>query len=463
MRQTLGTILVVATVLAPRPALANPEPGAYDTRSIGMGLTGVSFLERPAALVLNPANLEGIDKFGFTFNMTNLLVNTTSPVQGPNTAVSTGISYGPLPAFFVGGRIAPRVVMLGGLYGETGYGASCSNVVCFDGDPVVDGVPDTNPATCTNSQPEDLDVAFFIAEFAAGTSIRIHDKFWLGVALRLPFSVQIADLYQNTLAAIGGFGYSRVKNTLGGVGFPTPRIGITIKPHENVSIGVMYRMYSRIKLRGSTEADFFGMQVKFDARSEWTIPNALEMEISWRPADAWLLAFAARLQFHGAARTGNQNQTVNVTDPEGNIPDFATVIPFGWRNVWALKLGTEYRATELIAVRGGIDMTRSATTKEWAQYFTPPPGLGGSVTAGLGFYWPGKGVADRYALDIAGAYAFVRGDISDDFAANNSPATIPGTDISQDLCSREQVIRTACAGDYKVNTFWISLGFTLQY
>jgi len=37
-----------------------------------MDLAGTSFKERASALVLKPANLEGIEKLGFTFNFTGI-------------------------------------------------------------------------------------------------------------------------------------------------------------------------------------------------------------------------------------------------------------------------------------------------------------------------------------------------------------------------------------------------------
>ena len=246
MKQRLFAVCLVTAVLAPAFASANPEPTTYDSRSIAMGLTGTSYLERPAALVLNPANLEGIDKFGFTFNFSALLVTQWAPVQGPNTRVDSGLGFGPLPAIFVAGRIAPRGVFGGGIYIETGYGSDFANVTCLDGD-VVGPAPEYEPATldsdprCTQADPQDLNVTFFVGEVAVGTSIRVTDKFWLGVALRLPFSKQVADLWQNVGAALGFKLYDRVKNDLGGVGFPSPRFGFTWKPHRKITIGAMYR------------------------------------------------------------------------------------------------------------------------------------------------------------------------------------------------------------------------------
>ncbi|MBW2192005.1 MAG: hypothetical protein JRG93_20960 [Deltaproteobacteria bacterium] len=95
MKHKLLTACLLASLLTPALASANPEPTAYDSRSIGMGLTGVTYLDQPAALVLNPANLEGIEKLGFTFNFAALLVNQRAPVQGPNTQVDSRIRLRP--------------------------------------------------------------------------------------------------------------------------------------------------------------------------------------------------------------------------------------------------------------------------------------------------------------------------------------------------------------------------------
>ena len=136
MQHRLFAISLAIFILTPVVASANPEPTAYDSRSIGMALTGTSYLERPAALVINPANLEGIDNFGFTINHTQLFVNQWAPVQGPGTRVESGLGFGPLPAGFVAGRIAPRVVFAAGIYIETGYGSDFDGVVCLDGAPL---------------------------------------------------------------------------------------------------------------------------------------------------------------------------------------------------------------------------------------------------------------------------------------------------------------------------------------
>ena len=75
MKHRLLTASLLIGLVTPALASANPEPTPYDARSIGMGLTGTSFLDRPAALAINPANLEGIKKLGFSFGFTALMTN----------------------------------------------------------------------------------------------------------------------------------------------------------------------------------------------------------------------------------------------------------------------------------------------------------------------------------------------------------------------------------------------------
>lgn len=471
MKHRLLTASLLVGLLIPAFASANPEPTAYDSRSIGMGLTGTTFMDQPAALALNPANLEGIPKLGFTFNFTNLLVNQTAPVQGPNTSVSSGLGYGPLPSGFIAGRIAPRVVFAGGIYIETGYGSSFKGVQCVDGVPVTDppdNVPDTNPATCDNGEPQDLDVTFFVGEFATGFSFNAHEKFQLGLALRLPFSKQTASLYQNVGAAFGLDFYGRVKNDLGGVGVPSIRFGFTIKPHRKVRISGMYRAASKIKLTGETETALASgaEPLKLDSEADWFIPHAVAFGVSYQANSHLLLAFEGRLQFHGADKSGNKNQTV-IASSDGNVLQ-TLVVPFGWENTWSAKIGFEYRfKKDVLALRLGSNIAKSATSGVFAQYFTPPPGLSGNITGGLGFYWADRNnaeIKDKYRLDLATAFAFTTGDIGDEYI-DGPPVLIPGTDPEQTVqpCSTEQVVRTGCPGNYKVLTYWASVSFTLQY
>jgi hypothetical protein len=472
MKYKLLTACLLASLLAPALAAANPEPTAYDSRSIGMGLTGVTYLDQPTALVHNPANLEGIDKLGFTIHFTALMVNQRAPVQGPNTTVDSGVGFGPIPSGFVAGRIAPRVVFAGGIYIETGYGSDFAGATCLDGAPVggppdyIPSTPDSNPP-CTNIEPQDLSVSFFVGEFSTGFSFRAHEKFLLGLALRLPFAKQTADLWQNVGAALGSPFYGRVTNNIGGMGFPSLRFGFTIKPHRKVRISGMYRMYSKIKMTGTTETPLSpgGDPLTIDAEADWFIPHAFSFGLSYQANSHLLLAVETRLQFHGADKSGNKNQTV-IASSDGAVLS-TVVVPFGWQNAWNVKVGFEYRFTkDLLALRLGAAISEAATTAAFAQYFTPPPAPPNfsTASAGLGFYWDDRNdpsIKDKYRFDIAGLIAFTRDTIGNDYIGTEQ--MIPGTTDTVRVCTDEQVVRTGCPGEYRVRSFWASASFTLQY
>ncbi len=427
-------------LLAPAIAKANPEPTAYDSRSVGLGLTGVTYLERPAAIAINPANLEGIEKFSFTFLFNPLVVLQTAPVEGPNTSLSSGVGFGPLGSFFVGGRIAPRVVLGFGVYIETGYGSGFDNVADVDG-------------AGQNVEPENLEVVFFVGEAALGTSIRLSRKVNIGVALRLPFSVQQADLFTNLGAALGGgVQYGNVKNDLSGIGFPSGRFGVTYKPSQRVTLSAAYRAYSKISLTGTARTNLTGLE-NLNAKSSWNLPHAIQLGGAFRFLDHRLmLVLEGRAQFHDARRSGNSDQTVVTTNPSDTGTSLAPlVIPFNWRNAYSAKVGLEYSASDLIDLRAGLNAAISATRRDFAQYFTPPPGFNGFGSIGIGFKWK------KVDLDLATAVAWGGTTIGDDVAR---PVSYLGNQFT--LCSEDQVVRTGCAGDYKVLTFWGSISVTYR-
>ena len=427
---------------------ANTEPTAYDTRSIALGLTGTSYLERPAAVAINPALLAGIDnKFSFTWLLNPLFVNTSTPVSGPNEEKSTGIALGPMSALFLAGRIAPRAVFGFGAYIEQGYGATFDNVINVDGE-------------AGNTEGEDLTVTFFNGEVALATGIQATDNFQIGLALRLPFARQDADLYQNVGAALNMVNYARVKNQLGGVGFPSPRVGFAYHhPKGNFSIGGMYRAYSKLTIAGKTEvsgatgplANLINGTNR--AQADWIIPHAFQVGVSGRLLDKKLMLLAElRMQFHDAGGgQGNDAQTVVVQND--TLGEIEAIAPFNWRNIWSAKVGAEYQVSDLFSVRAGYNAAVSNIRKAYAQYFTPPPGFSPAYSAGFGFSW------EHFDLDFATLISIQKTTIGPEVSAGQ---TIPVGDRDIPVCSDQQVVRTGCAGTYKTNSYWASISLTYK-
>ena len=117
-----------------------------------------------------------------------------------------------------------------------------------------------------------------------------------------------------------------------------------------------------------------------------------------------------------------------------------------------------------MALRGGFNISTSATTKEWAPYFGPQPWAPvPSINLGLGFFFDSKKREreDMFRLDFTTVFFYGNGKVGDEYIGQTLP--VPGTDQTQTVCSFEQVQRTGCPGDYGNFTTYIALGFVLQY
>ena len=449
---SLGLCLVAFAV--PPVASANPEPTAYDSRSVALGLSGVSYLERPAAVAINPALLEGIETFSASFLLNPFFVRQEAPVQGPESNVRSPLGVGPLGSFFVAGRIAPRLVFGVGVYAEVGFAAGFNDVVNVDG-------------AMQNTQGEDLNVDFFVAEGAIATSVRVSSKVNLGFALRLPYARQKADLFANISPALvspeadGSYDYTTVRDPsyqnvgfkVTGIGIPSGRVGISYKPNRHLSLGASYRMPTKIEMKGHADVTF-GSRLRVPASADWRVPHALQFGGALHLYDdRLLLVLEERMQFHNAPRTGNHSEIVETEISVAGITNPSIFIPFDWRNVYTTRVAVEYSISELLDFRIGTGLGVSATTDKFAIYFTPPPGLNWGVASGLGFNF------DHFNLDLTGAVAGGGGRIGSDAAAGG-PVTYQNRTFG--VCSDQQVIRSGCAGDYKVVTYWASLTLTYR-
>ena len=445
--------LALLATLGSAGASANTEPTAYDTRSVTLAQAGVSFLERPAAIAINPALLTGIEKFSFSVMFNPIFVNSCAPVEGPNTNMCTGVSFGPLGSTFFAWRIAKRVVWGAGAYLEVGYGASYDDVANVDGE----------STDVVGSDPQTQSVTFFVGELATGPAIEINDKWSVGVMLRLPIAAQTADLYQNigAVSVLPNPTYARIRNQLGGVGVPSARIGVSFKPNDMWTVGAAWRVYTKIKMTGTTQTGIAipGLE-SLASQADWVMPNALQFGASVKLVEKKLLLVAElRIQFHEAKKQGNQKQTVTVSLPPGSDPTLEallpapTVSPFYWKNVYSLKLGAEYQIIDLVAIRFGFNVGNSNTREEFAQIFTPPPGIATGVQTGLGFSW------DKVDFDLGLLFSQYGATVGPEVA--EEPVEVDGELIN--LCSRDQVLRTGCAGDYRVRTFFLSTQLTYHY
>src|SRR5690554_8002608 len=96
-------------------AFANTEPSAFDARSVGLATTGAAYLDTPAALVVNPANLMLLENGAIQATFQPIFVRQWAPVEAPDTR-SESSGFGPLFAAYASARVHPRIVLGFGVY-----------------------------------------------------------------------------------------------------------------------------------------------------------------------------------------------------------------------------------------------------------------------------------------------------------------------------------------------------------
>lgn len=411
----LGVVLFACLLAAPSVAAANPEPSPYDARAVGLGLTGATYLDRPAAIAINPANLQGTETFDFTLTLNPIWVKQTAPVEGPEFDTEAELGFGPLGALFATYRVNDELVVGGGLYIMTGYGSAFRDIGQIDG--------------VMLDEPTDLTVTFFVIEAALAASYRVLPNLDIGVALRLPYARQDADVVQELFPG----SLSPVRQEVSGFGYPAARVGFTYRPVPELRLAFVYRTKARIPMSGRTLTTLGALELDpLPTSTDWFTPHTFHLGASLELLDRrLLLALEYRVQFHDEA---NANQ---VFDVEG----FGEIdVPFLWRNVHSGRVAAEVWAHDVFALRFGYNLALSATRGAGAQSFTPPPGVQHGIYGGFGLRF------DHVEVDLATLYAFGESYVED----------------HPEFCAAGSRIKTGCAGNYSVKSYWLSLSLTYR-
>ena len=404
---------------APSAASANTEPSAFDARSVGLATTGAAYLDTPAALVVNPANLMMLESGAIQATFQPVFVKQWAPVEAPDTR-SESAGFGPLFAGYGAARVHRLLVLGFGVYTTTGYSSGFEGL--------------SRVASSELDAPRDISARFFAFEASAAASLRLHERLYLGFGLRVPYAQQGASLYQELFPDTGGWGF--VEQSLAGVGYPGGRFGLHIKAHEKLSFGVVYRTKIAVPMSGLASVDLGGGVRIDDIEMEprWYSPHALQAGLAFRAyGGRALLAADYRLQLHQAVNQVQYFETSLLREP--------IEAPFYFNNVHALRVGMELRPNTRLALRAGLSRGISATSKEGLQFFTPPPGPSGSMSFGVGLRFP---LAD---LDFGLVYTHAAKYIEHD----------------EERCGPGNRIKTHCGGEYGVRTLQFSISATRRF
>jgi long-subunit fatty acid transport protein len=410
-----AALVALGLSLAPAAALANPEPGLYDARTLGMAGAGIAFLDNPAAVFHNPANLEGVRGWAGTLSIAGIVAVMSAPLDGPGAERSTGPAAAPTFLLAGASRVLPRVVVGAGAYISTGYGGAYSNVDSIQGTPLFD--------------PDDQRAALLVGELAVPASLRVTDGLDVGLSVRLPYARQSVRVHQELTRD----NYRPVGQTVTGFGGPGVLAGVTYRPHPSLALSAAYRSKVRIGMRGITAVWFTGADpFEVETETEWFVPHMLRAGVAGSLRDGRLLVTAeVRAQLHADANV----EQVFRQDFDG----FEEIrVPLEWKDVYNGLAAVEYRVSPRYAVRGGVSAGNSATRREAAHFFTPPPGLLASF---------GVGGGARYAhhdVDLGLGLALGEDEIGPQ----------PGR------CQPGDLVKVGCPGRYQVRSVMLGVSVT---
>lgn len=183
--------------------------------------------------------------------------------------------------------------------------------------------------------------------------------------------------------------------------------GVLVTPVEQVSIGVAVQPPANYRGRGDGQLDFTGngLEPSLD-QAVWTddditldlqMPLFLKTGVAVRPAQG--LEIEAGFFYETWSRledilVGDIDVTVTGLDGAINEPVQESIaLPAGFEDVWSVRLGGEYRATELLEVRaGGFYEKGSLPPNEISAALVDTDKVQGG--AGLSLYLPGQLVID---------------------------------------------------------------------
>lgn len=411
-RRLLALALLLAAVTTPAQATDGHFLHGVGAVNSAMGGAGIA---APTSLLgtyyLNPAGLLAFDGTRMEFGFELFRADRTLSSDLPGFAAGSTRSkrdWVPIPAMGISTRLRnDRVVVGVGAIGIGGFGvdyaASTTN-------PILTPQPNGFGQIYSNYQFMKISpaVAFSpVPRVWIGGAVNID---WAALAVN-PMPVAPPDVdagtgtafYPSATAADGAFGF----------GF---QAGIIVKPNDLVAIGASYTSPQHFDAFDfhSTVANpnlpSYGTPRTFSFRLD--VPAVYGVGLALTPLPSLTLAADGRYITYESTRG---------FDKKGFRSD-GSVRGFGWKNIWVLALGGEFRPVDRLALRAGYNRSQNPITRAQSFFNTPAPAI---VEQHLTF---GAGYRCSRRIEVSAAYYHV---------AKNSltgpipnPAVPPGSTVT---------------------------------
>ncbi len=377
MRNAVSVLIGVVTLAAASPeavAAGYDTPILYSARHIGMGGTGIGYVNDPTALFLNPAGIGHTKFITLTANVSPIHATINSFPESDIAGEASAIA----PPFLLGAgfRVWDYVTLGLGIYPIASAGGGYEYIG-------TSGINTTDETAIT-----------FI-EISPGLGINIP----LGPAGEL----RIGAGYRMTLTSL-----KRFKETDGatapffdlnmsGFDFSGYRLGLQWTPMDGLHIGAVYRG----RIDPEIEADdgkLLGQELGKTSMG-LVLPSRLGVGARF---DILSMGFA--LDYEYAFQSENETSTIEAVlaaAPDADPLKLAS--EFRWKDASTIRAGFEYRFLGTMSGRVGYVWDQETSNVSYSSAFGTPPTDTHTGTIGYGF--------DGGSWEINAAYAFRTGSV----------------------------------------------------
>jgi long-chain fatty acid transport protein len=390
--------------------------GLFDARSHGMGGTGVAYVDSAGSIPINPALLDQIGRFTISLDGFGIIAQPTAPytVWHKNAAGESYTTYesirseptsAPLPLLGLAYRLpwfGDRVVIGLAAYPVIGQGSNAK----------YRPAPDEYPELWASSK-----VSMGLIELGDAISIRLHRNLSLGVMWRMTYMTQSVDTPVPTMRPPAGVlvtpDRSEVANAAintSGLNFKGFQFGLFYRATPSLRFGLSYRTKVVAEGNGYTVTHLGDQEIKLKTKTTFSNPHSIRGGLAWSTFnDKLLLAADFKYLFYAECW-----KTADTTTTGMDGRTMTDKRPTYWYNSWVVQVGGEVKTGEVVSLRAGYTILKSATNPDYALAYFAPPGYSHLVTAGMGFK-----VVDSFNLDIAAGYVVLQSHI-DEATPNNA-------------------------------------------
>lgn len=226
-------------------------------------------------------------------------------------------------------------------------------------------------------------------KLAPSISIQLTKNLSIGASLGLSYADVALTVLPNTPTGFAVEGscthHSGLAPPGGTCGYAlgiTPKFGIMYQVTDRMTLGMAYTMGTNLPFRSGSGTQNLGPlgTATFDVNAsgmKWA--DDLAVGLSYRPTDAWLLAFKFQwINWDGALN----NVVIDFTNGSNPlVPTSRVVVPFNWRDQYVTAIGTAYEVTSAMTFHGGYNYgnnpTRSTTLDPTTANITEHHFMGG--------------------------------------------------------------------------------------